>query len=268
MRSAHLRDRQRARRVLSYRYGRVLRRRREARSAGARAPITSHVLGINDRVELARARKEMNARLCAAHMRDGVTIVDPGYDLSRAGARDRPRYGHLPEHGDRAPIQARRELRDRAELAPLECVARRTRHGTRERRHRHDDRRRRLDRTVRAPARRDALSATTCTSATSSRSRSRSLHAGVKVSHLSYLGDATIGEETNIGAGTITCNFDGEQQERDHYRPRRLDRLEHLARRAGQRRRRRADRRRLGRDQGRSRRRARRRQSRSPATEE
>ena len=36
-----------------------------------------HVLGINDRVELALARREMNARICAQHMRDGVTIVDP-----------------------------------------------------------------------------------------------------------------------------------------------------------------------------------------------
>ena len=32
---------------------------------------------------------------------------------------------------------------------------------------------------------------------------------GVKASHLSYLGDAEIGEGSNIGAGTITCNFDG-----------------------------------------------------------
>ncbi|MBD3786053.1 MAG: bifunctional UDP-N-acetylglucosamine diphosphorylase/glucosamine-1-phosphate N-acetyltransferase GlmU [Sphingomonadales bacterium] len=32
---------------------------------------------------------------------------------------------------------------------------------------------------------------------------------GVKVGHLSYLGDAEIGEATNIGAGTITCNYDG-----------------------------------------------------------
>ena len=32
---------------------------------------------------------------------------------------------------------------------------------------------------------------------------------GVKASHLSYLGDADIGENTNIGAGTITCNYDG-----------------------------------------------------------
>ena len=32
---------------------------------------------------------------------------------------------------------------------------------------------------------------------------------GAKAGHLSYLGDATIGARTNIGAGTITCNFDG-----------------------------------------------------------
>lgn len=32
---------------------------------------------------------------------------------------------------------------------------------------------------------------------------------GAKVNHLSYVGDAEIGEESNIGAGTITCNFDG-----------------------------------------------------------
>jgi bifunctional UDP-N-acetylglucosamine pyrophosphorylase/glucosamine-1-phosphate N-acetyltransferase len=35
------------------------------------------------------------------------------------------------------------------------------------------------------------------------------LHEGVKASHLTYVGDAEVGQETNIGAGTITCNFDG-----------------------------------------------------------
>lgn len=33
--------------------------------------------------------------------------------------------------------------------------------------------------------------------------------AGAKASHLSYLGDAEVGEKANIGAGTITCNYDG-----------------------------------------------------------
>jgi len=32
---------------------------------------------------------------------------------------------------------------------------------------------------------------------------------GSKASHLSYIGDAEIGEKVNIGAGTITCNYDG-----------------------------------------------------------
>ena len=35
---------------------------------------------------------------------------------------------------------------------------------------------------------------------------------GSKASHLSYLGDATIGPGVNIGAGTITCNYDGERK--------------------------------------------------------
>jgi bifunctional UDP-N-acetylglucosamine pyrophosphorylase/glucosamine-1-phosphate N-acetyltransferase len=35
---------------------------------------------------------------------------------------------------------------------------------------------------------------------------------GVKISHLSYIGDAVIGAEVNIGAGTITCNYDGKNK--------------------------------------------------------
>ncbi|MCP4824862.1 MAG: bifunctional UDP-N-acetylglucosamine diphosphorylase/glucosamine-1-phosphate N-acetyltransferase GlmU, partial [Shimia sp.] len=37
---------------------------------------------------------------------------------------------------------------------------------------------------------------------------------GAKVNHLSYIGDASIGKETNIGAGTITCNYDGVMKHR------------------------------------------------------
>lgn len=38
------------------------------------------------------------------------------------------------------------------------------------------------------------------------------LEAGAKASHLSYIGDARVGEKANIGAGTITCNYDGYQK--------------------------------------------------------
>lgn len=39
--------------------------------------------------------------------------------------------------------------------------------------------------------------------------KNATLAQGAKVNHLSYIGDATIGPRTNVGAGTITCNYDG-----------------------------------------------------------
>ena len=39
--------------------------------------------------------------------------------------------------------------------------------------------------------------------------KAATLGEGAKVNHLSYIGDATVGARTNIGAGTITCNYDG-----------------------------------------------------------
>jgi bifunctional UDP-N-acetylglucosamine pyrophosphorylase/glucosamine-1-phosphate N-acetyltransferase len=35
------------------------------------------------------------------------------------------------------------------------------------------------------------------------------IEAGAKANHLSYIGDATVGAGANVGAGTITCNYDG-----------------------------------------------------------
>ncbi len=44
--------------------------------------------------------------------------------------------------------------------------------------------------------------------------KNATLAAGAKVNHLTYIGDAEIGEKTNIGAGTITCNYDGKTKHR------------------------------------------------------
>ncbi len=49
----------------------------------------------------------------------------------------------------------------------------------------------------------------TSTSAISSRSRRPTIEAGAKANHLAYIGDARVGAGANIGAGTITCNYDG-----------------------------------------------------------
>lgn len=44
--------------------------------------------------------------------------------------------------------------------------------------------------------------------------KNTTLGEGSKANHLAYLGDATIGRQVNIGAGTITCNYDGERKHR------------------------------------------------------
>jgi len=50
--------------------------------------------------------------------------------------------------------------------------------------------------------------------------KAATLGVGAKASHLTYLGDATVGEYANIGAGTITCNYDGYFKYRTEIGPR------------------------------------------------
>ena len=40
------------------------------------------------------------------------------------------------------------------------------------------------------------------------------IEAGAKANHLSYIGDALVGADANVGAGTITCNYDGNAKHR------------------------------------------------------
>ena len=80
--------------------------------------------------------------------------------------------------------------------------------------------------------------------------------AGTKVPHLSYIGDADIGEGTNLGASTITANYDGYRKHRTTIGDRVKTERRHDAGRAGERRRRCLHRRRFGDQQGRPARRA------------
>ena len=57
---------------------------------------------------------------------------------------------------------------------------------------------------------------------------------GAKANHLTYLGDAEVGAGANIGAGTITCNYDGFTKCEDRDRRGRLHRLRHRAGGAGE----------------------------------
>jgi len=169
------------------------------------------VLGINDRVELAQARKEMNARLCAAHMRDGVTIVDPDTTYLEPEleiGEDTVIYanttiGRLSSIGRNCVVGpnsrlSNAKLGDRVTVR--ESVVSDTTAG--------DD----ISIGPFAHLRDETRLGDKAHVGNFVEIKKSNLARRVKVSHLSYLGDATIGEETNVGAGTITCNFDGERK--------------------------------------------------------
>ncbi|HEX8807289.1 MAG TPA: bifunctional UDP-N-acetylglucosamine diphosphorylase/glucosamine-1-phosphate N-acetyltransferase GlmU [Candidatus Aquilonibacter sp.] len=175
--------------------------------------VTDHMamVGINDRVELATARREMNARIAAAHMRDGVTILDPSTTYLepelRIG-RDTVIYpgtsisllSTIGENcvigphtrisastiGDgveiRESVVVQSEIGNDSVIGPFAHV----------RGHAKLAGRNRVGNFVEVKNSQYSL--------------------GVKSAHLAYVGDASVGEETNIGAGTITCNFDGRQK--------------------------------------------------------
>jgi bifunctional UDP-N-acetylglucosamine pyrophosphorylase/glucosamine-1-phosphate N-acetyltransferase len=44
--------------------------------------------------------------------------------------------------------------------------------------------------------------------------KNSTLGAGSKANHLSYVGDSTVGSRVNVGAGTVTCNYDGANKHR------------------------------------------------------
>ena len=82
--------------------------------------------------------------------------------------------------------------------------------------------------------------------------KAATMEAGAKVNHLSYVGDAHVGANANLGAGTITCNYDGFFKHKTHDRRGRLRRHQLLAGGAGENRQRRLYRLGLGHHQGRA----------------
>jgi bifunctional UDP-N-acetylglucosamine pyrophosphorylase/glucosamine-1-phosphate N-acetyltransferase len=171
------------------------------------------VLGVNDRTELAVARASLNSRICAAHMRCGVTIIDPlttYLEPELTIGRDTVIYPNtsialLSEIGTDCVLGPNARLSavklgDRVTVR--ESVIVESEVGN--------------DVTIGpyAHLRGHAVLGNEVRIGNFVEIKNSELADGAKASHLSYLGDATIGEETNIGAGTITANFDGEKKNR------------------------------------------------------
>jgi bifunctional UDP-N-acetylglucosamine pyrophosphorylase/glucosamine-1-phosphate N-acetyltransferase len=169
------------------------------------------VLGVNDRSELASARALLNARLCERHMCAGVTIVDPSTTYLEPDLEIAPDATIFPGTviGKRSKIGAHSEIGPHCRIVNArigehsvitESVV--------------------TDSTIGdfvyvgpwAHIRGGSDLGTGVRIGDFVELKAAKLAPGVRAAHLSYIGDATVGERTNIGAGTITCNYDGEKK--------------------------------------------------------
>ena len=165
--------------------------------------------GINDRSQLAAAEWSMRVRLNEAHMRNGVTMRDPStvyLDWTVDLGADVTLEPNVILRGATS-VGAGSVIGAGSQLIDATVGAGAARLG--QRRRVVDDRGRGDASGRSATCGRAASSGAAPWSATSPSSRTRASGAGSKQHHMSYLGDAEVGEGVNIGAGTITANYDG-----------------------------------------------------------
>jgi len=141
------------------------------------APVAWEAEGINTRAELAFVAAKLRDRVNEAHMLAGVTIVDPATTWIEADVEIEPDVTIHPFTVIRGSVR----IATGAELGPFAYVRPGTDLG-------------------------ESVKIGTFVEIKKSRVGART-----KIPHLSYIGDAEIGEDTNIAAGNITANFPHEQ---------------------------------------------------------
>jgi bifunctional UDP-N-acetylglucosamine pyrophosphorylase/glucosamine-1-phosphate N-acetyltransferase len=180
---------------------------------GALVAPAEETAGVNDRAQLAAAHRLYNTRLLDAHMRAGVTVVDPlttwiGPDVTLEA--DVTLWPSVDLHGA-SHVGAGAEIGPQVTLTDTTVGART-----------------RIDRCVAKQAtigadvtigpyaylRPGTTLADGVHIGTYVELKKADVGAGTKIPHLSYVGDATIGEQTNIGAATVFVNYDGVEKHR------------------------------------------------------
>jgi bifunctional UDP-N-acetylglucosamine pyrophosphorylase/glucosamine-1-phosphate N-acetyltransferase len=177
--------------------------------AAVTAPDPEDVLGINSRAQLAEAAALMRGRINRYWMDEGVTLEDPALTYIGAGVRIGRDTVILPltflqgatDIGSNCRIGPSTRIVDsRVEdgAGVQESVLRECRIGE--------------GATVGpyASVRPGTVLGPGAKLGTFVEVKKSRVGRGSKIPHLSYIGDAEIGEDANIGAGTITCNYDGE----------------------------------------------------------
>jgi bifunctional UDP-N-acetylglucosamine pyrophosphorylase / glucosamine-1-phosphate N-acetyltransferase len=177
------------------------------------APDPGVNLGINDRADLARVADEARRRILVGHMRAGVTIEDPGATWIDADVEIAADTTILPGTTVRGPssigsgstigpmttlIDSR--VGDRATVIHsylTDCEV--------------------ANEAIVGPftyLRPNARIGEGAKAGTFVEIKNSEIGAGAKVPHLSYIGDADVGEGSNLGASTVTANYDGQSKNR------------------------------------------------------
>jgi bifunctional UDP-N-acetylglucosamine pyrophosphorylase/glucosamine-1-phosphate N-acetyltransferase len=166
------------------------------------------VLGINDRVALAEVRAVAQRRILEDHMRAGVTIVDPASTLIDADVR----IGRDTVIEPSTYLRGATRIGDNAHVGPATTVIDSTLHdGTTVRHSYLQEAELHPGATVGpfAYLRPGAVLRPNAKVGTFVEVKNSDIGEGTKVPHLSYIGDADVGPGTNLGAATITANYNG-----------------------------------------------------------
>jgi bifunctional UDP-N-acetylglucosamine pyrophosphorylase/glucosamine-1-phosphate N-acetyltransferase len=170
-------------------------------------------LGVNDRADLARVAEEARRRILTAHMHAGVTIEDPGATWIDVDVQIAPDSTILPG----TTLRGRSSIGAGSTIGPMTTLV--------------DSRIGERATVVHsylsgcevaneasvgpfAYLRPDALIGEGAKAGTFVEIKNSEIAAGAKVPHLSYIGDADVGEGSNLGASTITANYDGRSKNR------------------------------------------------------
>jgi bifunctional UDP-N-acetylglucosamine pyrophosphorylase/glucosamine-1-phosphate N-acetyltransferase len=193
----------------------VLPRLRQAGEAIAAHVVSDSTitLGVNDRVELARVRKLAQRRIHEAHQRNGVTIVDPETTTIDVDVR----IGRDTVVEPSTFIRGATTIGEECVVGPLTTLIDATLGDGVSVPHSYLHSARVDDHGTIGPfayLRPDAHLHPNAKAGAFVEIKNSTIGKGTKVPHLSYIGDADIGEATNIGAGNITANYDGRRKHR------------------------------------------------------
>lgn len=165
--------------------------------------------GVNDRAQLAAVAATMRLRIARRHAEAGVTIIDPATTTIEAGVR----IGADTVIAPNTTLRGATVLGKGVEIGPnVDAKDSRIDDGARIRFAVLDQARVGRDAQVGpfAYLRPGAVLKANAKVGTYVEVKASTVGEGSKVPHLSYIGDATIGKDVNVGAATVTCNYNGE----------------------------------------------------------